>query len=469
MSTTGADRAARTPRSASIAAGLSFLWPGLGQWYAGRSRAAALYALPVVLLAAVVIIRVSTGLNAFAAQLIDPSVAATILVLIIVLGVWRLLSIIDAGAIVDRRRFFRGRAGAILGVLVALVVAMHAVGAYYAWSFYDAGSRIFVPETRGPSPTPSDSALPTEDLPATPFATPETASSRITILMTGIDKNTERTHSLTDTMLVLSVDPVTGKSAMLSFPRDISNFPLYTGGTYAGKLNSLSEYANSHPDVFPDGGLPTLAKELGFLLGIPIHYYAAVDLDGFQRMIDEVGGVTVTLDKALIDVHYNWLDGHFGLYIPKGKQTLDGRTALAYVRSRYGVGDNDFTRAARQQVLLLALRAKLSDPAMLPKLPAILKVAGDTIRTNFPPDRIGEMVDLAARISDQDVTRTVLQPPIYSVHPPTNTTGGIYTLNIHWDAIRALSVQLFGTDSAFWTGQVDASGSPVPVTAPPSN
>ena len=443
------------------------MWPGLGQWYAGKPRSAALYALPVALVAVLLLIKVASGIQRFALQLIDPSLALTLLVLVVAVGVWRLLSMVDASASVSRRTVFHGRPGQVLAGLAAVVLATHGILAYYAWSFYENGSQIFVGNT-DPTPGPSGSTDPTEFFPASPFATPATADSRITILLTGIDKTSERTHSLTDTLLLVSVNPKTGQVSMVSFPRDIAEFPLYSGGTFKGKINSLYAYAGSHKTEFPDGPLPSLTHELSYLIGIPINYYAAIDIDGFKRMIDEVGGVKVTLDKALNDQHYNWLDGSFGLYIAKGTHLLDGRTALAYVRSRYGAGDNDFTRAARQQNLLLALRKKLTDPSMLPHLPGVLNVAGDTIRTNFPPDRIDEMLTLASAVDDKTVQRVVLRPPIYSIHPPTNSTGGTYILRLHLDAVRQLSVDLFGEDSAFWTGQFTPSGSPIPGTPGPS-
>ena len=72
------------------------------------------------------------------------------------------------------------------------------------------------------------------------------------------------------------------------------------------------------------------------------------------------------------------------------------------------------------------------------------------------------MIDLAQQLADGSIQRTVLQPPTYSVHPPTNTTGGQYILRLKLDALRRLSVELFGDDSAFWTGTFDPSGSPIP-------
>ncbi|MEO8323347.1 MAG: LCP family protein, partial [Actinomycetota bacterium] len=203
----------------------------------------------------------------------------------------------------------------------------------------------------------------------------------------------------------------------------------------------------------------TLVHELSFLLGTPIHYYAAVDLDGFRRMIDAVGGVDVTVKRAIQDGRYDWLDGSpHGLFLSAGKHHMDGRLALAYVRSRYGIGDNDFTRAARQQELLLALRTKLTEPTMVAKLPAILGIAGDTIRTSFPAERVDEMASLAQSVDTETIQRFVLQPPTYSIHPPTNTTGGTYILRLHMDALAELSIQLFGEQSWYW--QADTSGHP---------
>ncbi len=454
-----------------VAATLSFLWPGVGQWYAGRPRAALLYAIPMLVLAGLLVVRLLDGLTAFAVNLLDPSVSLTLLILILLSGAWRLLSIVDAAFVGRPRASNPGRLrGGVIALLV-VAIGVHGLAATYAYSFYAAGSRIFVgddqpnashqPIESGASPAPSD------DYNVPPFATPGSAEGRITILLTGIDKAADRTFSNTDTILVLTVDPVSHVMAMISFPRDISRFPLYMGGTYNGKINSLMSSAAAYPKTYPDGPLPTLANEIGYLLGVPIHYFAAVDLEGFQKMIQAIGGVTVNVERSIADPLYDWLDGSpSGFYLAAGEQHLNARIALAYVRSRQGAGDNDFTRAARQQQLLVALRQQMTDPANLGKVPAVLDAAADTIRTNFPPERLDEMLSLAQEIGDGSAQRIVLQPPTYSFHPATSSTGGIYTLRLKLDAVRALSVQLFGEDSAFWTGTFDPLGSPIPLASP---
>jgi LCP family protein required for cell wall assembly len=445
---TGGGRRSRSP---GIAAFLSFLWPGLGQWYGGARRAAIVFALPVLVAAAVAVASIRQGPEDLVFQLFSPGTALTIAILIVLLGVWRIVSMFDGMSGVGGR-LSRRRPGlfAAFATMVVIVLVTHLAAANLAWSFYEAGSRIFTSDTDAQvTPPPTGSG----DVPllpvATPVSTPETPMSRINVLIIGIDSSERRTHALTDTMLVVSVDPRTNTAAMVSFPRDIADFPLWSGGTYRGKLNALMSDAERHPARFPDGGITTLTKELGFLLGVPIHYYAAVNLDGFEAMINEVGGVTITNSSLIDDPTYGgWnVPGKIGFRLEPGKHTLDGATALAYVRSRKGVGNNDFERARRQQQLLVALEKKVSDPAMLPKLPALLDDATRTITTSFPADRLSEMLDLGRLIDDKKIARKVVGPP-YALR---DTAAADYRLVIVPDKLAALSVSLFGADSRYAT------------------
>ena len=441
-------------KSASIAIALSFVFPGLGHAYLGRRRPALAFALPAVVAGIAIALELLGGLDATLAYVITPSGSMNVLVLLLLTGVWRVIAMVDVALVVRRQSGLRMPVMALTTVLLAAVVAMHGMGALLAYDVYDAGTRIFVgggPDTTAttaPGSSTDASPTPSDDFVATPLATPETAQSRINILLTGIDSAAGRDHALTDTLLVVSINPVDDSVVMLSMPRDISNFPLYDGRTFTGKINSLMTWARNHPKEFPDGPFPTLIHELGYLIGVPIHYYAAIDLAGFTRMIDEVGGVTVTNERAINDPRYDWLDGTHGFFLKAGKVTLNGRTALAYVRSRQGAGDSDFTRAARQQQLLVALRGKLVSPDMITKLPAIIRVAGDTVRTNLPTDRLEEFIALARGVDSGTIKRYVLGPP-YAIHPPTASTGGIYTLNLVPDRIAKLSVELFGSDSRY--------------------
>ena len=454
-------------RSPSIAAFLSFLWPGLGHWYTRRDRAALLFALPVIGVALVVGVEALGGLGQLAGLFLSPSSALTILILIVLLGVWREVAVLDASmAVRPRGAWRRGRSLVVVILVTIIIAATHIWAGSIAWAFYEADSRIFVGGSEGPdagpiatasasasataptSPAPGETPNTDEDYVAAPFATPATTASRINILMTGVDSAETRSHALTDTLMVASIDPVTKDVALISFPRDISDFPLTDGRTFTGKINGFMTYVRNHPKEFKDKPLVELVKELSFLVGAPIQYYAAVDLAGFRKLIDAAGGVTVTADRAINDPRYDWLDGRRGFTLSAGTHKLNGEDALAYVRSRYTPGDNDFRRAKRQQEVLLALSRKLTTPAMLTRIPKLVRVAGDTLRTNFPSDRISEMLDLLQSVDRDAVTQVILGAP-YAYHPPSSETGGIYKLRLHMDKLAALSRKVFGSESTY--------------------
>lgn len=435
-------------RSPPLAALLSFLWPGLGQWYAGRVRDALLFAIPVAVVLLAVLVWLAGG-NLF--DLLVPGVALTLLVVVLADGLWRIGSLVHAAWLTGGREAFRRpTTGSAILVLTLLVVVSHLWASAVAWSLYNAPRQIFVPPVAfDPTPSGSPEPSPSDGFVASPGVTPPTKDSRINILLTGIDSSERRTHALTDTLIVVSLQPETGDVSMVSFPRDIANFPEADGTPFKHKINSLMTYASQHPDEYPNGGLQSLINDLGYLLGVPIHYYAAVDLEGFANLVDAVGGLTIDNPRAINDPGYGgWSNGKVGFRLSAGVHHLDGETALAYARSRKGSGDNDFTRARRQQQLLLALRARLTDPALLPQVPAIIDAGARTVRTNFPQDRLGEMIELGQSIEgDDSIKRVVLGPP-YARNPPPGTPGG-YQLILDMDRLAKLSLDLYGEDSAY--------------------
>jgi len=446
----------RPVRSPALATFLSFLWPGLGQFYVGARRAALVFALPVAIVALVLGLQALGGVEGLIVQILTPSIALTVLILIGLFGLWRLLSMGDALVTAGRRGSWRRPVPIVTFVLLgAVVIGSHGVAAGGTWLVYEAANHVFIgvadPEA-GPSVGPSgsvESGVPGDSAQPTPEATPTVARSRINILLTGIDSDKNRDHRLNDTLLVLSIDPKTGDIAMISFPRDLARLPTPDGGTYDGKINSLMSYAERRPNAYPAGGMAALANEVGFLLGAPIDYYAAVDLNGFKTLIDRVGGVTVDVKQALNDPGYGgWTQpGRVGFRLSKGKHTLDGETALAYVRTRKGAGDNDFNRARRQQELLLALQKKLADPAMLTNLPGILDDVAHTLTTDFPPERLSEMLTIARAADTTAVKRYVLGPP-YAERP---TDAGDYILVPDMARFARLSMGLFGAESRYAT------------------
>jgi LCP family protein required for cell wall assembly len=269
------------------------------------------------------------------------------------------------------------------------------------------------------------------------------ADGLLNVLIVGIDWRPGRESRRTDTMIIVSVETDTGAVRMFSFPRDISHFPLYTGGTYEGKLNSFAGYASRNAQKYPDGGLKSLSYQLGFLLGIPVDYYAAVDIPGFENVVRAVGGVTVNNEKEIRDTY---IDGGSGFFLPAGKHRLNAEDTVKYVRSRHG--SSDFARAARQQQVLSALRREMTRPEKLANLPGIMDAISAVLRTDFPRDRLAELIALAEQV-DEDATESyVFRKPYWAKFTPrTETTRSVTALRI--DRLRELSIRLFDSKSLY--------------------
>ncbi|MEO8468049.1 MAG: LCP family protein [Chloroflexota bacterium] len=467
MSEPNARRRPATGKSALIAVLLSFLWPGLGHLYQRRVRPAVVFALPVLLLLLVVLWQARDGADILAARLLLVPIAAFFLVLMtLILAGWRLAAMTSvlvepslsthpprSRSLTSTWRSQTRRTIVTFLVLASVVVGMHGLVAWTGLAFLQGFSRVYV---SGPQQTPEPGATQGDlGVLPTPYVTPK-PDGRINVLLVGADSGLGYSHSLTDTLMLVSVDPVAMTVDMLSLPRDISQFPLFSGGTFSGKINSLASYAEAHPSAFPDGGFGTLTREVGYLLGAPVHYYAYVDLAGFQAVIDAVGGVDIVNPKKISDPGYGFPDGTFGFFLAPGPHHLTSKFALAYVRSRNGPGDNDFTRARRQQGLLTALKAQLTKPANLTNLPAILTALSKAVQTSYPAEGVPDLLLLAKQIPESGVTGYVLGPP-YARQPAVST--GTYQLIIDEARFAALSIRLFGTESRYYAAP---SASPRP-------
>src|SRR3990170_1853179 len=318
----------------------------------------------------------------------------------------------------------------VTGLLVVATLGMHALPAWYAAKAIDTLDAVAL----GGSAGSIDDSLPVFSGLPEPSGQPDVAAGeRVNVLLVGVDSAPGRVTALTDTMLVVSLDTLGTRSAMISIPRDLYGAPLPNGLPFNNKLNALMTYADARPDEFPLGGVGTLKATIGRLLGVPIHYFAAINLLGFKQAVDAIGGVDITVTRAINDpTYYDEYGKPAGFYLQPGTYHMDGHTALAFVRSRKGVGDSDFTRADRQQ--------QLTAGNLLLSLPALLDAVKNTIATDVPGDR---MPELAQAVQDADMSllkRIVLQPPDYMTADPYSSAGYILVPNLA--AIRAIGAAL---------------------------
>lgn len=411
-----------------FAAGLSALLPGLGQAFNGRRRLTLLFLLPSLVIAVLVgLVWVTQTPTRIAAWAVAPAVLGGLLTLNAVVLGWRLLAV--GQAFLDTRRHGpTGRLG-IIGIVIiaALVVLPHLAVYRYGTAFGDAFARIFQ--------TPS-LAADGEAPPAGPGP-----DERLNVLVVGVDAAPGRTSVLTDTMMVVSFDPVGKTASLVSLPRDLVGVPLGNGDEFGPKLNSLMSYADRHPKAFPGGGLKALQDAVGALLGVPIHYHATMEFEGFIQMVDAVGGVDIDVPKAIDDPGYDGFgEGKRGWSITAGRHHLDGPNALAYARSRKSAGESDFTRAGRQQQIIVALKDAATDGgSVFWELPGLIGAVGDSIRTDLPIERLPQLAAAIDEMGKGGITRAVIR------HPLVRSVDTRYGSSLQPDlaAIRAVAAGLF--------------------------
>ena len=152
---------------------------------------------------------------------------------------------------------------------------------------------------------------------------------------------------------------------------------------------------------------------MGALLDLHIDYIAAVDFLGFTSAVDAVGGVDVTVTRAVHDYGYrDEYNNLVGFHIEPGTYHMTGYEALAFARSRKGAGDNDFTRADRQQQVIQALVTKMRSGSWLFNLPDLLNAVGDTVATDVPVELLPALAKALLDADLSHIKRLVIQPPL---------------------------------------------------------
>ncbi len=372
--------------SPGFAALLSALLPGLGQVYQDRWVKGILMFLSPIFAFALAGAFVAYA-DPLTAWVLRNATHVAFLVVAAALG-YHLYVVGDAFA--GRMRRLRGRHAidyAVLGLVTVALIVVYGTIYRESTPWAALSTRVFAPIVRQQAVTP-----PGED--QVPVWT---GNERLSVLLLGIDTRDGDTATRnTDTLIVLSLDPLNKTAAMLSIPRDVYvNKP----GTFQGKING----------AFAFGG-PDLARRLvNDLLGIRIHSYALVNFEAFNRIVNGVGGVIVDVPRPVRDESYPTADyGVERVNILPGPQLMLGDTALKYARTRHD--SNDYSRSRRQQDVLGALRTKLSQPQALRSLPSLMDGVGTTIETDFDPANALPLARTGSGIDGADITSDVLYP-----------------------------------------------------------
>jgi LCP family protein required for cell wall assembly len=377
--------------SPGFAAVLSLLLPGLGQMYHGRwVRGLLMILIPIfTVVLAGALIAIADPLTSF---VLRNAPEVTFLVTGAFFS-YHLFVVADAFA--GKLRGMRSLWGRhivdyiVLGLvcvsLVVFYVAAYRGSAPWAGLF----AKVFEPLANAPLV----GSAPGQDPPPPGW----TGTERLNVLLLGIDSRGDSSQTQnTDTMIVLSLDPVNKTAAMLSIPRDTY---IDRPGVFVDKINAA--YAFGGPDLS--------RRVVEDLLGIRVNAYALVDFDAFTRIVDAVGGVVIDVKRPVRDEAYPTPDyGIERLDITAGPQLMDGSTALRFARSRHDA--NDYSRAQRQQLVLSALRTRLTDGEFLGGLPRLVDRVGSAVQTNFDPANVLPLAQFGSGIDGEAIRSEVLYP-----------------------------------------------------------
>jgi LCP family protein required for cell wall assembly len=277
---------------------------------------------------------------------------------------------------------------------------------------------------------------------------------RINVLLLGIGGDGHDGAYLTDTIMVASFKPSTKQVSFISIPRDlvapVSNWR---------KINSVDALAEQK---IPGSGGEATSQAISELLQIPIDYYVRADFQGFINIINQLGGITVTVENTLDDYSYpilgqednsNYYARYEHLHVDKGEQTMDGELALKFTRSRHAMGSegSDFARARRQQLVLEAVKNKLLssqtllNPVMLSK---VLQEFNQNVTSSLSAGEMLRLWDLFKDVNKSQMINKVLSDAPDGLLVSGRGEDGAYILTPrsgNFSAIRSLAQNIFDT------------------------
>lgn len=233
---------------------------------------------------------------------------------------------------------------------------------------------------------------------------PAKNENQLNVLILGIrgEDDLKNGGLLTDTIMIASVNKVSGKTALISIPRDLFiRMPSSSGAKIYDKVNAAYEIGLKRGY---GAGLDYGKKVFSLISGIQLDYAVVVDFKAFESVVDELGGIDVYLENEFRE-NKQW-GGEF--YLPAGANHLDGQTALYYARSRFST--SDFDRARRQKQIILAIKEKAASLGVFGnpfKIIGILAALNKNIRTDIGVWQINEFISLYSKLDASQISHKI--------------------------------------------------------------
>jgi LCP family protein required for cell wall assembly len=328
--------------------------------------------------------------------------------------------------------------------LVLMGALLHFVVRDLTASYTGVGLNPFRPQTAATSQVSEQVELTPTAVTLDVEPNPWDGKSRVTVLMMGLDYRdwvAGESAPRSDTMMLVTVDPITLKAGMMSIPRDLW---VEIPGFGYNRINTA--YMLGEAYNLPGGGPGLAMQTVENLVGVPIQYFAVVDFQTFERFIDEIGGIDVLVRQR---VKISPI-GRLSRWLEAKPYHLDGPDALAYARVRKNAG-GDFGRAERQQQVIMAIMDRVVGLDMLPRLvaraPSIYQEVASGIRTNLSLEQMVSLAWLGVNVPKENIISGVIAPP-KMVNFYTRPDGA-QVLRFVPDEVRALRDEIFVDTSAF--------------------
>lgn len=249
-------------------------------------------------------------------------------------------------------------------------------------------------------------------------------NGRINILLLGGDAGKTRVGLRPDSITVASIDSDTGRTVLLSLPRNMEDVPFPAGSPmrapfpagfgcpdHSCMLNAVYTYATDNPDLYPgakDPGAEATMEAVEGVTGLKMNYYVLVDLKGFESLVDAVGGINLDISKKVpIGGGSSKIRG----YIEPGENVhLDGYHALWFARSR--AESSDYERIARQKCVMSAMLNQLDPVTVVANFKTIATAGKEIMTTSVPPSQLGPLSDLALKAKQLPLSTVAFTPPL---------------------------------------------------------
>lgn len=399
---------------------LGALVPGLGLVLAGRRRTGWAVLVPVLLLVggAAAVVLSGRGLELARRYVFQPQVLLGVAIgVVAVAAAWWLVIVATHLALRRSRRsdlttVQRALSALLVAALMAVVAVPSAVAVQYATVARSVLLTSFGGERGGDGLSNPD----------TTARNPWAGIPRVNVLLLGADSGPDRTGTRPDTIIVASIDTRTGDTVLLSLPRQLSDLHFPAGspvealwpaacaanGGGGCELNAVYLFGTQHPELFPgarDPGVAATRAAAGTALGLRIDYEATVDLQGFQDLVDTMGGLVLNVPRRIpigggeVLSRSGRVIGHYpvtGWIEPGRNQRLNGYQALWFARSRWLSTNDD--RMARQQCVINAAVQQYDVFALARAFPRLAASAEQNLSTDVPASQINAFIDLGQRV-----------------------------------------------------------------------